>query len=179
MPNPKCPKSWTINAKRVMYALRDAVKHTPGGSRFSTKGQEIQPMGIEYAAEVTGRTRTYMDTAINPEDDGHRLQLEDFLLLLQSGQLDLSVLDEMERLVNRVAFPLPDSHTHQDLAAELMGLGKEFGDVFNSLSEAMKRDSDRGEEISMREFTTFSREVDELIAKACELREEVRARVKS
>ena len=147
------PMEWTIKVRRVLIALRDAVKHTPGGSRFSTSGRPIKPMGIGLAAEVTRRSEDYLQNALN---DTHQLQLEDFILLLQAD-MDLSPLDELERSLGRVAFKLPDAADHPDLASALLELGKEFGDTFEALSRALHSHSDGGCAITAREFRAFDR----------------------
>jgi len=165
MGRPNCPKYWLHRSDRALTALRDAVKHTPGGSHFATLGKTVQPLDTAYAAEICGRTVDYMGTALNPNDDSHGLQFKDFLLLLQAD-LDTSVISELCDLAKGVFVPVSQSAEDEDLQALAIQLGKEFGDIFTCLAEAQDERSSAGQHISSSEAEAFGREIRELVAKA-------------
>jgi len=172
---PQCPKYWVLNQKRVLMALRDAVKHTPCGSRFSRHGRAVQPLGVEYAAEVTGRQRSYMDSAINPNDDAHQLTLADFLLLLQAG-LDQSVMDEIERMLGRLSVIMPsEHHSHDDdLMQMVLRCGDSFGHVCMLISVMLEAPTKE-----RQTYNAFVRDVDGLIAQLIEIKDEIGQRVQA
>ena len=168
MATPHCPKHWIHRAHRVLTVLRDAVKYTPGGSRFATLGKTVQPLDTGYAAEICGRSERYMSPALNPNDDSHSLQLKDFLLLLQAD-LDTSVISEVCDLAKGVFVPVQPNPEDADLPQLAIQLGKEFGDIFTCLAEAQDERSSEGCHISLGEADAFSREIRELVAKALAL----------
>ena len=168
MATPHCPKHWLHRAQRVLTVLRDAVKYTPGGSRFATLGKTVQPLDTGYAAEICGRSEGYMGTALNPNDEAHNLLFKDFLLLLQAD-LDASVVNEICDLAKGVFVPVQPNPEDEDLSQLAIQLGKEFGDIFTCLAEAQDERSSEGCQISLGEAEHFSREIRELVAKALAL----------
>jgi len=157
---------------QVLRVYHDAVVHVPGLENRDRAGRLIKPLGLKLAGDLAGLSKSDMSNRLNPNMPEHRPTLEGFFMHLQAG-MDLAPLDEIERSLGRVSFTLPDVEAHKNLAVDLAKAGREFGDVCQSMADALIDGK-----ITRKEFAAFSKETDEAIAALAELREAMRQEVK-
>jgi len=158
---------------RVLRALHDAVIYRPMGSRFTTLGRTIQPLGSNLASELIGHSPDYTNGLLNENNPRKEPLLRHLVIWLAHG-MDPSPLDELESIAGRVAWPLPDAGEHANLHAEAIRVGKEVGDVFARLQAATDPESAGGKYITRREAEQVVREVREACAELMALAEAVK-----
>ena len=95
---------------------------------------------------------------LNPNNESHRLSVGD-AVRLQIAANRFDVLYAMASSLNHVCLPLPEVESRDDVAAQLMRIGAEIGDVFRVAGDAIRDDK-----ITPNERRKVATEVAEVMA---------------
>lgn len=147
----------TVTQQRLKVAARDLV----GAAH-----------GIEAAADILGKGKSTVARwqSINDEDYSMPIDAVAALEAVTHGTIGApQVTRELCRLAGGVFVPLPDSGgTDGELRQGVMHLSAELGDVAREIDRALGDGR-----VSPREESAIHRQIDELIAKAVELKQAV------
>lgn len=128
--------------------------------------------GIEDAAELLSRGKSTIGRYVNINDEDYSMPIDAVAALERVTHGSLGhpqVTAELCRLAGGVFVPLPDAAGgNGELRAGVMHLSAELGDVARGIDCALRDDT-----VCVREETAIHRQIDDLIAKACELKQAV------
>ncbi len=128
--------------------------------------------GIEAAGDIVGKGKSAVGRWVNINDEDYSMPIEAASAMERVTRGTPGwpqVTSELCRLAGGVFVPLPDAAAGDgELRAGVMQLSSELGDVARELDSAL-----RDERITVREETAIHRQIDDLIAKAAELKRAV------
>lgn len=128
--------------------------------------------GIEAAADVLGKGKTTIGRWVNINDEDYSMPVEAVAALervTHGTPGHPQVTRELCRLAGGVFVPLPDGvASNGELRAGVMHLSSELGDVAREIDKALGDGK-----VCVREETAIHRQIDDLIAKAVELKQAV------
>lgn len=177
---PQTSKGNERDLMRFLMALQAAVEDDAEDNRFATRDRSIQPLGTSHAAEITGRSRRYVQNTLNPNNETNPLGIKEFYRLWVRG-LDISVIEELVRPRGVVVFELGEAEAQDGhhLSMHAIQLGKEVGDLFAELERGIDPMGEDGADISLHELDRFTREAMEIFPKVLLLIEDMKARAAS
>lgn len=128
--------------------------------------------GIEAAAEILGKSKTTVGRWVNINDEDYWMPVDaasDLERVTHGTAKYPQMTREMCRQAGGVFVPLPDSAGGQgELRAGVMDMSSELGDVAREINKALGDGK-----ITVREETAIHRQIDDLLAKAVELKQAV------
>lgn len=168
MCNPTTSRGVERDLMRFLKVYQVCVEGDEEG--LLTRDKHFQPLGTDYAAEITGRSKKYIQNTVSVFSEQHPPGLKEFYRLLRSG-MDTMVIDELLRPLGMAAYKLPQHVEVGDggLAARVLELSKEVGDVFAEIQNACLIDSELSTKISAKEAARIEREALEVLPAVLQL----------